>query len=101
VTVLAATEAVRLTAALAQCEIALVRRDPVAPALIAQAARHAEGLSPGPLAAAAARLARTIDPAGPTAQARAARKVVQALVRAAAMEVEAAVLAPPAPGGPR
>lgn len=95
------TQAVRLTAALAQCEIALVRRDPVATALIAQAARHAEGLGPGPLVAAAARLSRAVDPARRTPEASAARKVVQALVRAAAMEAEAALLAGPGPGGPR
>jgi hypothetical protein len=92
-----ATEAVRLTASLAQCEIALVRRDPVAAALIAQAARHAEGLSPGPLVGAAARLSREVDTAAGTPEAAAARKVVQALVRAAALDAEASLLA--GPGG--
>ena len=94
---LTAIEAVRLTASLAECEMALVRRDPVAPALLAQAARHADGLSPGPLTAAAARLARAVDPAARTPEASATRKVVQALVRAAAMEAEAALLAGPGP----
>ncbi len=85
-------EAVRLSAALAQCDIALVRRDPVAPALLSQAARHAEGLGPGPLVAAAARLARACDPAGGSREEMACRKVVQALVRAAAIDAEAALL---------
>ena len=87
------SEAVRLCAALAQCEIALVRRDPVAPALLSQAARHASGLGPGPLVAAAAALARAVDPAGAGDGPAAARKVVQALCRAAAHEAEAALLA--------
>jgi hypothetical protein len=85
-------DAVRLSAALAQCEIALVRRDPVAPALLSQAARHADGLGPGPLVAAAARLARACDPAGQSPREMACRKVVQALVRAAAIDAEAALL---------
>lgn len=86
-------EAVRLCAALAQCEIALVRRDPVAPALLAQAARHAEGLPPGEAVAAAARLAREVrgDPGSP--EAAAARKAVQALCRSAVIAVDAALLA--------
>ncbi len=86
-------EAVRLCAALAQCEIALVRRDPVAPALISQAARHAHGLAPGPLLDAAARLARMIDHDGGGPDRGAGHKVVQALCRAAACEVEAHLLA--------
>jgi hypothetical protein len=86
-------EAVRLCAALAQCEIALVRRDPVAPALLSQASRHASGLGPGPLVAAAAALARAVDPAAGGEGPAAARKVVQALCRAAACEAEAALLA--------
>lgn len=86
-----AEEAVRLCAALAQCEIALVRRDAVAPALLAQAARHAEGLAPGPLVAEAARLARAAaGDAGPEADA--ARKAVQALCRAAVIAVDAELL---------
>ena len=83
---------VRLAASLAQCEIALVRRDPVAPALVAQAARHAEGMPSGAAAAAAARLARAADPAGTSPEAAAGRKVVQALVRCAAIEAEAGLL---------
>ena len=85
-------DALRLSAALAQCDIALVLRDPVAPALLSQAARHADGLGPGPLVAAAARLARACDPAGRSPQAMACRKVVQALVRTAAIDAEAALL---------
>ena len=85
-------DAVRLCAALAQCDIALVLRDPVAPALLSQAARHADGLGPGPLVAAAARLARACDPAGGSPEEMACRKVVQALVRAAAIDAEAALL---------
>ncbi len=89
-------DAVRLCAALAQCEIALVRRDPVAPALLTQAARHAEGLAPGPFVAEAARLAR-VAPPGDDASApeRAAlRKAVQALCRAAVTTVDAELLGP-------
>ena len=67
--------------------MALVRRDPVAAALVAQAARHAEGLPPAPAVAAAARLARAVDTTGAPEQA-AARKVVQALVRSAVIEAE-------------
>lgn len=85
-------DAVRLCAALAQCEIALVRRDPVAPALLAQAARHADGLPPSPYVAEAARLARSVavDADGPAAAA--ARKAVQALCRAAVIAVDAELL---------
>jgi hypothetical protein len=97
---MAPADALRLTAALAQCEMALVRRDSVASALVSQAARHAEGLPPGPLVAAAARLARTADPAAGAPEREAARKVVQALCRAAALEAGAALLAPPPRGGP-
>ncbi len=85
-------DAVRLCAALAQCEIALVRRDPVAPALLSQAARHAHGLDPGPLVAAAAALARTLEAAPDGAGRAAGRKVVQALCRAAVCEAEASLL---------
>ena len=89
---LSAPDAVRLCAALAQCEIALVRRDPVAPALLAQAARHADGLGPGPLVAAAAALARTLDGADDGPARGAGCKVVQALCRAAACQAEASLL---------
>jgi hypothetical protein len=85
-------EAVRLGAVLAQCEMALVRRDAVAPALLAQAARHADGLPPGPLVAAAATLARAL---GEGPEADAARKAVQALCRAAVIEVDTALLTGP------
>ncbi len=85
-------DAVRLCAALAQCEIALVRRDPVAAALLAQAARHADGLGPGALLGAAAGLARTLDLSSTDSLQAAGRKVVQALCRAAVCEAEACVL---------
>ncbi len=83
---------VRLLATLAQCEMALVRRDAVAVALLAQARRMAEGLPADPLVAAAADLSRTTDLSQPTPAARAARKVAQALCRAALNETEAALL---------
>jgi len=86
-------EAVRLIACLAQCELALVRNDPVAAPLLAQAARHADGLPTGELVAAAAALARLLDPTGEGPDQDAARKVVQALCRAAVLEVDAALLA--------
>ena len=85
-------EGVRLCAALAQCEIALVRRDPVAPALLAQAARHAAGLPPAPFVAEAARLARAVPADAATPEAAAARKAVQALCRAAVIAVDADLL---------
>jgi hypothetical protein len=85
-------EAVRLSAALAQCEIALVRRDPVASALLAQAGRHADGLEVGELVATAARMARELEHAGRGPEQDAARKAVQALCRAAVCEVDAVLL---------
>jgi hypothetical protein len=93
-------DGLRLVAALAQCEIALVRRDPTAPALLAQAARHAEGLPGWEEAEAAARLARSVDPAGAAPAERACRKVVQALCRCALQRAQAALLSAcaPAPG---
>ena len=83
---------VRLAAALAQCEIVLVRSDPVAGALLAQAARHAEGLAGGEMVAAAARLARASGMGGAGPEGAAARKAVQALCRAAVIETDAALL---------
>ena len=85
-------EAVRLTHALAQCEIAMVRKDPVAGPLLAQAARAAKGLPPGPLVAAAARVVRLIGDDAPAEAAAAGRKVAQALCRAAVQETQAALL---------
>ena len=83
---MSAADEVRLAAALAQCEMALVRHDPVAGPLLAQAARHADGMPGAGPARAAAGLLRAAgeDPA--------ARKVVQALTRAAAIENDAALL---------
>jgi hypothetical protein len=82
----------RLHAALAQCEMALVRRDNVAAALLAQAARHADGLPGGDLVAAAAQLVRAVDVQGSEPAARAARKVAQALCRSALQTTEAALI---------
>jgi hypothetical protein len=82
----------RLHAALAQCEMALVRRDPVAAALLAQAARHAEGMSCGDLVAAAARLVRTVGIEGAEPPERAARKGAQSLCRSALQTTEAALI---------
>ncbi|HMO00544.1 MAG TPA: hypothetical protein PKD59_14115 [Miltoncostaeaceae bacterium] len=81
-----AADELRLAAALAQCEMALVRHDPVAGPLLAQAARHADGLPGADAARAAARLQREAgeDPGG--------RKVVQALTRTAVIENDAALL---------
>jgi hypothetical protein len=89
-----AADAVRLVAALGAVEMALVRRDPVVGPLLAQAARAAADLPPGPLVAAAAAASRAVDLAGDSPAERAARKAVQALCRAAAQECQAAALAP-------
>ena len=89
---MSAPDTVRLAAALAQCEIALVRRDPVAGALLAQAARHADGQDGGEMVAAAARLARASDGAEAGPEGAAARKAIQALCRAAVIETDAALL---------
>jgi len=86
-------DAVRLAGVLAQCEIALVQRDPVAGPLLAQAARAAAGLPAEPLVAAAARLVRLAAPADRAPAAAASRKVVQALCRAAAQSAQADLLA--------
>ena len=85
-------EAVRLSAALAQCEIALVRRDAVASALLAQAARHADGLAVGELVGTAAAHGAGARSGRRPPDQDAARKVVQALCRAAVCEVDAALL---------
>lgn len=86
-------DAVRLVAALGAVEMVLVRRDPVAGPLLAQAARAGEGTHVEGWLAAAARMVR--DPGiwddAPPAAAR--RKAVQALCRAAAQSVQAELLA--------
>lgn len=85
-------EAVRLVAALGAVEMCLVRRDPVAGPLLAQAARAADGLPVGSLLAGARDLLRTA-PEGESPDAAAARrKVAQALCRAAAQEAQARLL---------
>ena len=85
-------DAVRLVAACAQCEMALVRDDPVAGPLLAQAARAGEATPAAPYLAAAARLARGLGPHDGSPGRRARRKVVQALVRAATTEAGALAL---------
>ena len=87
-----ANEATRLLAALSRAEIALVQRDPVATPLLAQAARDAEGLAPGPALAAAARMARAADISGVAPVDAAVRKVVQALCRVAQQDATAVLL---------
>ncbi len=88
-----ATDGIRLLAALAQCEMALVRRDAVAVALLAQAARHAAGLPADDLVAAASGLVRAVDVTGSMPGELAARKAAQALCRTALQRTEAALLA--------
>jgi len=87
-----ANEAARLLAALSRAEIALVQRDPVATALLAQAARDAEGLAPAPALALAARMARAADISGTAPADAAVRKVVQALCRVAQQDATAALV---------
>jgi hypothetical protein len=87
-----ATEAARLLAALSRTEIALVQRDPVAIPLLAQAARDADGLPPGPALAAAASMARAADICGGAPADAAVRKVIQALCRVAQQDATAALL---------
>lgn len=95
---MSASDALRLVGLTAQCEMALVRRDAVAPALLAQAARAADGLRGGVWLAQAAEIARAADLAADRPESRAARKAVQALVRLAAQAAHAALLERPPPG---
>jgi hypothetical protein len=92
-----AADAVRLVGLAAQCEMALVRRDAVAPALLSQAARAGEGLPGGAWLATAAEIARAVDLGAERAECLAARKVVQALVRLAAQAAQAELLEHPPP----
>jgi hypothetical protein len=98
-----APDAVRLVAALGAVEMALVRRDPVAGPLLAQASRAAAGLAVGPWLAAAAELARAPDLWDDAPPARARRKALQALCRAGAQTAQAQILGAAAtaaiPGG--
>ncbi|MCB0882305.1 MAG: hypothetical protein KDC33_08840 [Thermoleophilia bacterium] len=87
-------EAVRLVAALGAVEMCLVRDDPVAGPLLAQARRAAAGTAVAPLLDEAAAISRATSGDG-DAGARAARKVVQALVRAATQAAQAVALAAP------
>ncbi len=86
--------ALRVTTLGAQAEMALVRRDPVAAPLLAQAARAADGSACAPLLEEAATLVRLHGVRGDDAPARARRKVVQALVRAASQRAQAVLLEP-------
>ncbi len=81
-------EALRILSLASQVEMALVRRDPVAGPLLAQAARAASGLSGGEHLKAAADLSREAN----LAIDYSARKVVQALTRLAVQEAQAAAL---------
>ncbi|MGI9538731.1 MAG: hypothetical protein ACR2N6_01115 [Miltoncostaeaceae bacterium] len=87
-------DAVRLVAAIAQCEMALVRRDEAAGPLLAQAARAAHGHRGGEHLVTAARLVRGLDLSSREPDDAARRKVAQALCRAAGIEAQAAALAP-------
>lgn len=87
-------DAVRLVAAVAQCEMALVRRDDAAGPLLAQAARAARGLPGGEHLTAAGSLVRGLDLSSSNPADAARRKVAQALCRAAGIEAQAAALAP-------
>lgn len=84
-----AAEATRVLGLVSQVEMALVRRDAAAAALLAQAARAGDGLSVSGYLAEATRIARSTD----LAEHHDVRKLVQALVRVAAQEAQAALLA--------
>ena len=86
------TDALRLVAALGAIEMALVRRDEVAGPLLAQAARAAAGTPVDAWLAEAARLTRAPEFFGSAPAQAARRKVVQALCRASAQAVQAALL---------
>ncbi|MFN8108874.1 MAG: hypothetical protein U0Y82_03385 [Thermoleophilia bacterium] len=85
----ASTAQVRLIAALGAVEMALVRRDAVAGPLLAQARRAAEGHPAIDTLHIAHDIARTVDLTQRTDAADAARKVCQALTRAAVQMVQA------------
>jgi hypothetical protein len=89
-----APDALRVASLCAQAEIALVRRDPVAGPLLAQAARAADGLPGGDALALAARMARKVDFGDREPGPSACRKVVQALCRLALQEAQGALLSP-------
>jgi aryl-alcohol dehydrogenase-like predicted oxidoreductase len=86
-------DGLRLVALCAQAEIALVRRDPVAGPLLAQAARAGEGRRAGHALELAAGIARAVDLADRAPGPAACRKVAQALCRLALQEAQAEVLA--------
>lgn len=86
-------DAVRLIAALGAVEMVLVRRDPVAGPLLAQAARAGDGTQVSGWLAAAARMLRDPEIWDDAPSSAARRKAVQALCRAAAQSAQAQLLA--------
>ena len=82
-------DALRILSLASQVEMALVRRDPVAGPLLAQAVRAAVGLHGADYLAAATDLSRATD----LSTNEPARKVAQALTRLAVQEAQAAILA--------
>jgi hypothetical protein len=87
------TDALRLVAALGAIEMALVRRDAVVGPLLVQASRAAVGTPVERWLVSATVMARTPGFVDDDPAAASRRKVVQALCRAAAQSVQAAVLA--------
>ena len=86
-------DAIGLVAALGAIEMSLVRCDPVAGPLLAQAVRAADGVLPEVASLRAAlQIVRTVDLGGDTPADRAARKVAQALCRQAAQAAQAAAM---------
>ena len=85
----AGSDALRVVALAAQAEMALVRRDAVAGALLAQAARAADGMPSGPALAEAARLVRT-EPGR-----EAVRQAALSLCRLGLQEAQAQALGAP------
>jgi len=84
--------ALRVTTLGAQAEMALVRRDPVAAPLLAQAARAAGEEVCAALLDQAATLVRVHGVGGEDGPARARRKAAQALVRSASQRAQAVLL---------
>ena len=87
-------DALRVVGLASQAEMALVRRDAVAGALLAQAARAAEGTPAGPLLSEAARLERA-EPGR-----EAVRQAALSLCRMGLQEAQADALGRPAGGVP-
>jgi hypothetical protein len=85
-------DALRVAVLCGQADIALVRHDPVAGPLLAQAARAADGLPGGDHLALAAATARAVDLTDRSPGPAAVRKAVQALCRLGLQDAQAAVL---------